>query len=94
MTSERDERIIEAWRTGDDETFIREISMANLEAAYRPRDEWDNDLHPDSFRAHILAVREAFAAIPWWLWALHRVTWPFVRGARAIRRWFGSPASE
>lgn len=79
--TDRDERIIQAWREGDDETFIRELSLANLESAYRPRDEWDEWTHPDSLRGHILATRDAFDALPWWLRMLARITaWrPFRR---------------
>jgi len=82
----RDQRIIEAWQTGDDETFIREISLANLEAAYRPRDEDDADVHPASFRASILriydeqdrviaAIKDGVRTAPWYKRLFMRPMW-------------------
>lgn len=78
---ENGDPVLEAWRAGDDEAFIRELSLFNIERAFRPRDETDFDVSPDSLRGQILATYDAFAALPWWLRALSRViAWrPFRR---------------
>lgn len=71
--TERDERIFEAWRTYDDETFIRELSLANIESAFRPRDEFDVDVHPESLRGKVLASYDAWGAVPRWLRILSKI---------------------
>jgi len=72
-----------AQQSGDDEAFIRELSKVNIENAYRPRDEFDVDVDPESLRGQILAMHDAYAALPWWLRALARIM--------AWRPWRRSP---
>lgn len=73
--------VLEAWKAGDDEAFIRELSLFSIRNAYRPRDEWDVDVHPESLRGKILASYDAYDALPRWLRILARVvSWrPFRR---------------
>jgi hypothetical protein len=73
VSDERDRAILEAWATGDDETFVRELSLNNIEQSFRPRDEFDVDVHPESLRGKVLAYYDALAALPWWLRVLARV---------------------
>ena len=65
--SERDDSIIRAWREEDDETFVRLISESNLDAALRPRDEFDVDVHPESLRGKVLEFYDAMDRLPWWV---------------------------
>jgi hypothetical protein len=65
--TDRPDPVLEAWRSGDEERFIRELSRANIESAYRPRDEFDVDVDPKSLRGQILATRDAYEAMPRWL---------------------------
>lgn len=59
--------VLEAWLAEDDEAFIRELSLFSIRNAFRPRDEGDMDVHPDSLRGKVLASYDAYDALPRWL---------------------------
>ena len=77
--------VYEAWQSGDDETFIRELSLNSIEQAFRPRDEWDIDVHSESLRGKVLAMYDAYAALPWWLRMLAKIAARFPTGHRVTR---------
>ena len=62
----------QAWNAGDDAALARALSMVSLEQAFRPRDEWDVDVDPESLRGRVLASHDAYAALPRWLRILAR----------------------
>ena len=50
-----------------------------MEHAFRPRDEWDVDVDPESLRGKILEIYDAYDAMPWWLRMLARIVARFRR---------------
>lgn len=71
--TERDERMVKAWREYDDGTFMRLLAEVQIEQAFRPRDESDADVDPESFRGKVLAYQEAWATVPRWLRILSKI---------------------
>ena len=49
------------------------MNVGTLEDLFRPRDEFDVDVDPDSVRGRALALLEAYEATPRWLRWLSRV---------------------
>lgn len=68
-----DDPVLEAWKSGDEEAFIRELSQVSIRNAFRPRDEFDVDVHPESLRGKVLASYDAYDALPRWLRVLSRL---------------------
>ena len=83
-----------SWRPWDElgwsDEFMAEVQRAAIESAFRPRDEWDVDVDPESIRGKVLADMDALdaafaklsadiAALPWYR------RWP----VRVVLRWKG-----
>jgi hypothetical protein len=71
------------WSDETEARFITELGMWNMEHALRPRDEFDVDVDPETYRGKVLAfydamddVRARIAALPWYR------RWPLVVLAR------------
>lgn len=71
--TERDQRIIDAWERDDIPAMARELAVIETELAWRPRDEDDADVHPESYRASVLRLYDAWDDIPLWLKILSRI---------------------
>lgn len=47
------------WSDETEARFITELSVANIESAFRPRDEFDEDVDPETLRGKVLAWYDA-----------------------------------
>jgi hypothetical protein len=63
---------VPSWMTDEQrEAFWTEVQEVSIASAFRPGpDEWDEGIHPESFRAKVLAYRAAWARLPRWMRAL------------------------
>ena len=50
------------WSDETEARFIQELGAWNVENALRPRDAYDVDVHPETFRGHVLAYYDALDA--------------------------------
>ena len=54
--------VLDAYLSGDDEAFVRELSLNSIAHAFRPRDEFDVDVDPESLRGKILKLNDEIDA--------------------------------